>query len=270
MSYTNIELVRHHLATEFPIRDQVYDQLVGLNSDDYISFFSSAVDESTLIVKSIQTNELERKQITLGSGANTVDSFPLQRGSVVTASDSSLGTVYTENVDYVIDYNNAQLYIKDDGVLSSGDVITVWYRKYVLYIINTDYQIDDEVGKIRRMTGGDIAINETVLIDYAPVYKSHTEEVLNNAVLEANSLIENEIDPDQIYGANPVLQTAATYRALEIVCQTAAARELSSLRGEEKSALVWMKLADVFSERSDKFMRSFRPPIDGPNKPVHS
>jgi len=270
MSYTNTELVRHHLATEFPIRDQVYDQIVVFNSDDYISFFSGAVDESLLIVKSIQTNESEQKKIILGSGANAVDSFPLQRGSVVVASDSSLGTIYTENIDYIIDYNDSQLYIKDDGDLASGDTITVWFRKYVLYVNNTDFQVDDENGKIRRMSGGDIAINETVLIDYTPVYKSHTEEVLNNAVLEANSLIENEIDPDQIYGADPVLQAAATYRALEIICQTAAARELSSLRGEDKSALVWMKLADVFAERSDKFMRSFRPPIDGPNKPIHS
>ena len=270
MSYTNIEMVRHHLATEFPIQDEVYDQMVVFGSDDYISFFSGAVDEASLAVKSLQSNEPERKQIILGNGANAIDSFPLQRGSVVVASDSSLGRVYTENVDYVIDYNNAQLYIKDNGGLSGEDTIIIWYISYSLYTNNTDYQIDDENGKIRRMTGGGIAPNETVLIDYTPIYKSHTEEVLNNAVLEANNLIENEIDPDQIYGADPVLQAAATYRALEIVCQTAAARELSSLRGDEKSALVWIKLADVFAVRSDKFMRSFHPPNDGPNKPTHS
>ncbi|MFH2049001.1 MAG: hypothetical protein ABIJ12_06115 [bacterium] len=270
MSYTNIEMVRHHLATEFPIWEKVYDQLVVFDSDEYISFFSGAVDEVSLVVKSLQSNEPERKQIILGNGANAIDSFPLQRGSVVVASDSSVGRVYTENVDYIIDYTNAQLYIKDDGSLAGGDTVIVWYVKYALYINNTDYQIDNENGKIRRMTGGDIAPNETVLIDYTQVYKSHTEEVLNNAVLEANNLIENEIDPDQIYGADPVLQAAATYRALEIICQTASARELSSLRGDEKSALAWLKLAEIFAIRSDKFMKSFHPPIDGPNKPTHS
>lgn len=270
MSYTNIELVRHHLATEFPVRDNVYDQIVVFDTDDYISFFSGAVDVASLAVKSLQTNTPERKQIILGSGANALDSSPLQRGSVVVAGDSSLGTVYIENADYIIDYNYAQIYVKDGGSLAVGDAIIIWYIKYTLYVHNTDYQINDENGQIRRMSGGDIASKETVLIDYIPIYKSHTEEVLNNAVLEANNLIENEIDPDQIYGADPVLQAAATYRALEIVCQTGAARELSSLRGEEKSALVWIKLAEVFAARSDKFMRSFHPPIDGPNKPVHS
>jgi hypothetical protein len=263
-------MVRHHLATEFPIRDEVYDQVVVFDSDDYISFFSGAIDEASLAVKSLQSIEPERKEIILGTGANAIDSFPLQRGSVVVASDSSLGTVYTENVDYVLNYNNAQLYIKNDGSLSGGDTIIIWYVRYALYTNNTDFQIGDENGKIRRMTGGGIAPNETVLIDFTPVYKSHTEEVLNNAVLEANHLIENEIDTDQIYGADPVLQAAATYRALEIVCQTAAARELSSLRGEEKSALAWIKLAEVFAARSEKFMKSFHPPIDGPNKPTHS
>jgi len=270
MSYTNVELVRHHLATEFPVSDKVYDQIVILDSDEYISFYSGAVDEFSLLVKSIQINIPNRKQLTIGSGANTIDSFPLLRGSVVVASDSSLGTVYTESIDYVIDYKNACIYLKNNNDLTNGDTITIWYSKYTLYLNNTDYQIDDENGKIRRLTSGDIALNETIFIDYTPVYKSHTEEVLNNAVLEANNLIENEIDPEKIYGADPVLQAAATYRALEIICQTAAARELSSLRREDRPALAWMKLADVFAQRSEKLMRSFRPPIIGPNKPIHS
>jgi hypothetical protein len=103
-----------------------------------------------------------------------------------------------------------------------------------------------------------------------PLYLSHTEEVLNNAVLEANSLVEREIDPDQLFGADPILQTVATYRALTIICRASAARELSSLRGEDRSALAWIKLADVFAEQSSNMLGSFRPPFDSPAAPVHS
>jgi hypothetical protein len=76
------------------------------------------------------------------------------------------------------------------------------------------------------------------------------------------------VDPDRQFGADPALQAAATYRALEIICRAAAARELSSLRGEDRTAIAWMKLADAHAERSEHLLRLFRPPYAGPSAPA--
>ena len=270
MSYTNTQLVSRHLATAFPVYGAVLDQPVVLDTEEYISFFSGAVEGSSLRVKSIQSNSPDRITLSLSSGATSLTSAPLLRGSVIVASDSSLGTVFTENADYVIEYSNGDLYIKEGGNLSVDDTITVWYVPFTLYQSGSDFQVQANSGKIRRLAGGSLSVGETVCLDYTPVYQSHTEEILNAAVLEANSQIARKVDPEGAFGADPVLQAVATYRALAIVCRASAARNLSSQRGEERSAVAWMKLADVFAEQSSQLLQSFRPPYDGPRQPVHS
>jgi hypothetical protein len=270
MSYTNVELVRHHLVSAFPAQDAVFDQPVILDGSDYVTFFNGAVEQSSLTVKSLQSNTQSRATVTLTSGRTSVASVSLVRGSVVVASDSSLGTIFVENVDFTLDYVLADLIIKSGGALSAGQTVTVWYQGYLLYVIGSDYQLDADRGQIKRLSGGGIATGETVYLDYTPVFKSFNDELLNNAVLEANGLIENEVDPNGEFGAAPVLQASATYRALEIICRAAAARELSGLRGEDRMALAWMKLADTYADKSDRLLRSFRPPFDGPATPVRS
>lgn len=270
MSYTNTELVRHHLVASFPVQGQVYDQAIVLEGDDYITFFGGAVDEVSLVVKSIQNNEPTRLNLTLSSEVTALPTSPIVRGSIVVASDSSLGTIYTENGDYVIDYFGGAIRIKGGGNLSVGQTVTVWYLAYFLYLQGSDYRIDSSRGAIRRVSSGDIVSGETVYLDYAPVNADYTDAILTHAVVEANGLIESAVDPQRQFGADPVLQTAATYRALEIVCRASAARELSRLTGDDKTALAWMKLADHYSQRSDQLLGSFRPPCSSPTSPTHS
>jgi len=270
MSYTNVDLIKHHLVAAFPAQENIYDQPVILEGGDYVTFFNGAVEQSSVMVKSVQSNTPTRVTVTLNSERTSLASSPLVRGSVVVASDSSLGTVYIENVDYIIDYVLADLVIKSDGALSTGQTVTAWYQDYIVYNIGSDCQVDDNSGRIKRLSGGNIVSGETVYLDYSPVYKSFNEEILNNAVLEANGLIEKEVDPEGQFGADSVLQACATYRALEIICRTSAARELSSLRGQDRTADAWMKLAEVYAARSEQLLRLFRPPLAGPTAPVHS
>jgi hypothetical protein len=181
-----------------------------------------------------------------------------------------MGTLYVENIDYAIDYTVGTIAVKSDGLLNVGQIVTVWYQQFASYTEGTDYQIKADSGEIKRMSSGDIADGETVYLDYAPIYDSFNDDILNNAVAEANSLVEQEVDPDGQFGADRTLQAAATQRALAIICRTAAARELSSRRGEDRTALAWMKLSDQYASGSEQLLNRFRPPIKGPSAPVHS
>lgn len=270
MSYTNTELIRHHLVGAFPLAESIADQALVFENDDYLSFFNGAVDESTLKVKSVQSNELIRTTVSLSSNPTSLTASPLAPGSVVVASDSSMGTVYVENADYAVDYSSGTMVLKSGGSLGGGQTVTVWYLAFTLYTEGSDFQVKADGGEIRRLTGGNIAAGETVYLDYSPIHDSYNEDVLDNAVAEANSLVEREVDPDGEFGADRTLQAAATYRALEIVCRTSAARELSSRRGEDRAALAWMKLADQYAENSEALLKGFRPPVTGPSSPVHS
>jgi len=270
MLYTSVEKVRQHLLSVFPVYERIFDQLVVLTDIEFATFFGGAVDETSFKVKSRHTNELKRVNVTLGVSSTSLPDSLLVRDSVVVGSDSSLGTIYVENVDYIIDYSAGILTIKSGGALSPGQNVTVWYGYFVTYNASSDYVVNSSDGSLRRTANSDIASGETVYLDYAPIIQSYNDVIIQNAVDEANGLIEKTIDPEQQFGIEPLLQIAATYRAVEIVSRASAARELSSQRGEYNVALSWIKLADEYARRSDELLKSFRPPLSGPSAPAIS
>lgn len=270
MSYTNADQVRHHLVIPFPIQTEIVDQAVVMAQTDYLRFYGAALEASSLRVKSVQSASPTRSDITLSSGSAILASGPVAVGSVVVASDSSLGTIYQENVDYVVDYSGAVIMAKSGGVLSDSQQLTVWLVVYHLYVAGTDYSLKADAGEIKRLSGGAIADGETVQLDYTPVYVSVTDEVIANAVTMANAMVESEVDPDRQFEVDSTLSAAATYRALDIICRASASRELASGRSNDRVAIAWLKLADDYASRSDLMLRSFRPPYTGPKNPVHS
>lgn len=270
MSYTNAEQVRHHLITPFPVADQILDQAVLVPSTDYYRFYGGAVEPDSVRVKSIQNQTPQRIEVTLSAGVASCSTAPVVPGSVVVASDSSLGTVYRENVDYIVDCVSGILTTKSGGSLASDQTVTVWQVPFTLYVSGVDYSIAADSGEIRRLVGGTIAAGEMVWLDYRPVYVCVADEIINNAVAMANGMVENEVDPNREFEVDPTLAAAATYRALDIVCRAAASRELAAFRGGDRVATVWIKLADGYSERSELLVRSFRPPYDSPRNPVRS
>lgn len=268
MSYTSVEQVRGYLTSAFPVSDRIVDQQVTLSGTEYVTFYGAAVDSSTVVVKSLQTNSLTRAAITLGTDANAFSASPISRGSVAVASDSSLGTIYAENADYIISYESGTLTIKTGGVLSAGMTVTIWFLPFTTYQSGADYTLDNQRGRIKRLAGGSIASAEAVRLDFVPLQQSFDDELLESAVVQANGMIEHEIDSSGSFGASPVLQALATYRALEIICHAAAVRELSRRAADDRAALAWMKLADAYELRSEKLFRTFRPASGGPNMPA--
>jgi len=269
MSYTNIESVRRHLLTPYPVSDRVHDQPVVMPESDYVQFYGGAVDGSTVSVKSIRTNVPTRLALTLCAGPTALAAAPLVRGSGVVASDSSLGTVYTENVDYLIDYEAGALTVKDGGALEAGNQVTAWFVPYLVLVAGDDYQLNSARGEIRRLAGA-IAPGETVWVDYSPTYVHLPDEIVGEAVSMANGMVAREVDPDRQFEADPALGAAATYRALAVACRAAATRELATLRGNDKAALAWVKLSDDYAREADMLLRSFRPPAQSPHAPARS
>ena len=269
MSYTNIDLVRHHLVTAFAQYDQVHDQSVILTDDSSVTFYAGGVEESSVKVKSVKTNELTRQSITLNT-ITLISTSPIVPGSVVVADTSSLGRIYVENVDYVVNYATGQINIGEDGSLSLGMSVTIWHLPFTSYSEGVDFRLDGNAGTFERMSGGAIAPYEQLWLDYTPLNAGYDDTVLTNAVTEANGIVSNEVDPDQQFGADSSLQAAATYRALEIVCLAAATRQLSSRPDTDRAAQVWMKLADSFGIRSAQLIKTFRPPVAGPANPTRS
>ncbi len=269
MSYTNIDQVRSHLGVNSALLEKVFDRPVRL-TDDPVKFHEVPIADGSLTVKSIRSSNHVRISLEITTGGATFSSAPVVPGSVVVASDSSLGTVYIESRDYIIDYAAGRVTPKPGSSLTSGAPVTVWFLPYSVLAAGEDYQCDLNRSQIHRLSGGSIACGETLYLDYSPVYADVTDQILLSAVAEANGLIEREIDPEGQFGAESSLGLAATYRALEIVCRTSASRELASLRAEDRVALLWLKMADEYGRQSDRLLSGFRPPVTGPSNPVKS
>ena len=270
MSYTSIQQVRYHLALPAPVSDRITDQPVTLKDDSFTAFHGGAIETASVVVKSVHSGELSRISATPENGALSFSAGPVVVGSVVVASDSSLGTIFIENIDYVIDHASGGLTFKNGGRLVNGTPLAVWYLPYTTYLVGSDYQLREDRGEIRRLAGGDIAAGETVLVDFSPVYFSLTEEIISHAVVLANRMVENEVDNERQFEADPMLGAAATFQALETVCRAAAGHELAGSRGSDRTATVWIKLADDYAARSETLLKAFRPPFDSPRSPVSS
>lgn len=270
MSYTNAELVRHHLDNPFPIQSAIHNQAVVLEGDDYATFFGGSVEPQSLKVKIPAGSELTRVNLLLAAEVTNFSVSAVVPGSVVVASDSSLGTVYAEGSDYAIAHTEGTITVKTGGVMTVGQTVTIWFLPYIVCQPGSDYGVDCSRGMIRRLPSGNIAAGETVYLDYCPTFVSHREEIISSAITEANSVVEQAVDPSGQFGADRCLQMAATYRALEIVCRASAARELSGLRGDARLADAWMKLGDHFDSRSELLLSSFRPARSGPSSPTMS
>lgn len=270
MPYTSIEQVRHHLPLPSALSEKISDFAVTLAADDYVPFHHGAVETDSVVVKSVHAGGPIRLIVTPENGRVFFSEVPVVARSVVVASDSSLGTVYSENVDYVVDYAEGQLTLKNNGGLSNGVPVTIWYLPYTTYTGGIDYQLREDRGEIKRLPSGSIAPGETVFLEFRPVFLSLTDEIIAHAVAQANRMVENEVDVEAQFEADPMLSAAATFRALETVCRAAAAQELAGSRSRDKTAAAWMKLADDYAGRSEQLIKSFRPPFDSPRSPATS
>jgi hypothetical protein len=267
MSYTNAEQIRLHLVTPYPIQDHIYDQPVHLPGTSFARFYGGAVDESTVIVKSIRSHQPVRTAITLVSGATAFSSTPVIPGTVVVASDSSLGTIFTENIDYTVNCPDSTITVLAEGALSVGDTVTIWYLAYTVHTIEQDFALRPARGEIKRLTSGNIPAGMTVHLDYQPLMLMFDDDLVNHAVALANGMVETELDPDRQFETDPNLSATATHRALEIVCRAAASRELSARRDDDTPALAWLKIADHHAVRAEYLIKNFRPPVATPHAP---
>ena len=270
MSYTTVERVRSYLTSNHALAERVANLPITLRDTTPMKIWGCAVESGSLQVKSQQTLNPVRRSIIVSASGVTLTNAPIVRGSVVVATDSSLGRIYVENLDYIVQYESSILQPKSGGALVIGQIVMVWYIPMHVYLAGEDYAIDYEHAEFRRLASGGIESGESVELDFVPVFTGFDEQLLAVAVNEANSAIEREIDPERQFGADESLAAAATGKALEIVCYSAATRELSNGRGLDRIALAWLKLAESYHERGADLLSSFRPPATGPSAPVHS
>lgn len=256
MSFTTIDIVRMHLLENHIAVSDIDSEPVKLAADTSGQLRYPPVNKESETVKAKEQIKPDFYQAMFGTDDKiTLPKGDLIRDSVVVASDSSLGQIYKENIDYSADYNAGVITRITDGAIPAGSV-AIWYMPYRVYTRGADYQIDYETGRLTRISSGEIEAGQWLYVDYISEYAFVDDDTIKNAISEANEQVLNFIDSVYSSSTDKSLVIAETYLAIAIICRIKALWSVSSgLKNQSGSS--WSVLADQYKKDGYIFLEKF-------------
>jgi len=267
MSFTNISLVKKHISEHhlsalggFEMENHPC-HLTGSSPlklpDSNIQFDSERV-KGKEILSPVQEN------ISFSSG-DTIQLLhsELILDTVVVASDSSLGQVFVENIDYSIDYDTGKLIRISDGSIPEGSTVVIFYLYYRVYQKDTDYKIDYQKGELTRLSSGAIEDGQWVLLDYKVEYGFLNDQTIAQAIAEAYDRVLKFIDPSYYESKDQGLVIAETYLSVSILCNIKAVEALNLNLSAYNARLIsrsWNMMAEVYSKQAYLILSDFAKP----------
>ncbi len=270
MSYTSKDLVEKQINLNGLPGGVQRDYPVIFTGWEEVSLPGHSIVEGSVIVKAPGSAEPTRENIILESGSVALGHDRLVPNSITVASDSSLGIIYVENSDYSIDYVNGKVTRINGGNIVSGSDIVIWYYYYSRYTEGADYSVGYQSGTIKRVSGSAIQPGQLILIDYQLLESQLNDAIIVEAVNQANAIVESEIDKEQTFGADPVLQAAATCLAVSLLCRIEGSGCLRAGGAGEKDVKSWLALAESYRSDFDRLIKKFRPGAAHLNHPTYS
>lgn len=262
MPYTEKELVKNHLVDFRVGQAEVRGFSLVLAGVDPVQLPHSGLVESSVVVKANESSLPVAETLTPIDDWISLTHTDIVSGSVVVADNTSLSKVYVENVDYTIDYGGGRLRRVTGGSIPSGGSIAVWYFYYRRYLAGTDYTVDPIVGKLRRLANGVIEDGQTVLVDYTASFGALSEEVIDQAIVEADQAILPLVDARYHDSTDPGLVAAETQWAVAILCRVRAAMELSNpaqkTAAAASAAQAWLDLSAQYHDAAQRLLEPFR------------
>ncbi|MCK4858498.1 MAG: hypothetical protein KAT58_11050 [candidate division Zixibacteria bacterium] len=248
MPFTNVENVRQHLSATGVGRDSYRDvplQLVGTSA---VALAHVNLKSGSVQVKGKEIGSPRLDLLTLADEPVNLSGPELIPDSVVVARDSSLGEIYTENVDYSVDYQAGTITRISSGAIASGDTVAVWYYCYHIHTEGEDYSVNLAKGTIRRLSGGTIEDGQVIYVDYETQSGFFVDSQIAQAISEADDRLLAVIDSSYHNSTDQTLVIAETYLAVAILCRMKAISSLDRGSGvtSGRTAESWLKLADRY------------------------
>jgi hypothetical protein len=257
MSFTTVDIVRKHILENRIAVGDIDSEPVKIDADSVGHLRYSPVNSGSDKIKAKEQLKPDYQEIVFDQ-TNQVNLLKseLIRDSVVVASNSSLGHIYQENIDYTMDYSNGIIIRIPDGDIPMANTISIWYVPYRVYTRGSDYTIDYEAGTIKRIAGGAIETGQWLYVDYASEYAFINDETITNAINEANEQVLNFIDSVYSASTDRSLVVAETYLAIAIVCRIKAMWAVSSGTKNTASA-TWSALSDQYKKDAYLMLEKF-------------
>ena len=270
MAFTTREIVKKHILDHHLGSGNIENEKIQLRGADWIQLQKKMILENSEKIKGMEQIEPTREDIDFDTADNqNLSHAELIPDTVVAASDSSLGIIYIENVDYHVDYDSGQITRIASGTIPQGAAVSVWYLYYRVYEKGVEYDIDYQRGRIKRRSGGAVESGQWVYADYTAEYGSLDDDAIANAVSEANSRILDFIDSIHHDSNDKLLVSAETYLAVSIICRIRAMESISPSRGKTESsdAMSWTALSDMYKKEAYNILSKYASPGDSLKSP---
>jgi hypothetical protein len=259
MGFTNLDLVKKHIlehhigTTSF---ENIPFHLIGIG---WLQLPHTRILSGSEKVKAKEQNSPTSESISFSSGGG--ETFQLSHGelipdSVVVAKDSSLGQIYTENVDFSVDYDNGKITRINTGSIPRDVSAVVWYFYYRVYQKDTDYQMGYSNGKLKRLSAGVIEDGQWVLIDYQAEFSLLSDQTITQAIVEAEDKVLKFIDSAYKDSTDQSLVTAETYLAISILCNIKAMEVMTQASSLTQSKS-WREMADTYRNQAYTLLAKF-------------
>jgi hypothetical protein len=261
MSFTNLDLVKKHIREQYIGATNIENVYCHLSGETPYQLPHINILSNTERIKGKEQNVPTQEVISFSSSDTVSLAHPeLIPDTVVVAKDSSLGKIYVENIDYSIDYDNGGVTRIPDGSIPEGSEVVIWYIYFRIYTRDADYHIDYNKGQITRIASGVIEDGQRVLADYTVGFGYLSDEVIKNAIVEANDKILKIIDPSYSNSTDQSLITAETYLAVSILCNIKALEVMTQTPGTtaKSLSLAWSDMSSVYRERAIDLLKEFR------------
>jgi len=270
MSFTTSEIVKKHILDHHLGSTNVENESVRLQGTDWIQLQKHVILEGSEKIKGKEQLEPTREDISFASAdSQNLSHSELIQDTVVAAGDSSLGTIYIENVDYHVDYDSGEITRLAGGSIPSAATVSIWYLYYRVYEKGVDYDLDYRRGRIKRISSGAVESGQLILVDYTAEYGSLDDDAIENAITEANARIIDFIDSAYHDSNDRLLVTVETYLAVSIICGIRAMESVSPSLGKTESsdAMSWTSLSDMYKKEAYNILSKFAGPGNRLNSP---
>jgi hypothetical protein len=257
--FTNIDKVKQHLSESGVGQDTFQDVAVHLVGVAPASLGAAHVRAGSLVVKSKEIGKPQQRAVSFSSDQISLTDQNLIPDSVVVASDTSLGKIYTENLDYGVDYPTGMLQRLATGAIANGASVSVWYYRYDLHKEGEDYSVNLSLGTIRRIAGGAIEDGQVVFVDFQTEGGVFAESQIAQAIGEADARVLQLIDSKYHNSMDQTLVSAETYLAVAVLCRMKAINSLSPANATGDNAPNWLALAQQYESEGLELLVRYNP-----------
>jgi len=264
-AWTNLDTINKMLMSVDVPSPVVLNERVLLTLFDPSYLPNTNIDNESESVKVI-TEQLPTVDshcpITLnGTTPVSLDHAKIVWNTVLVADSDALDTIYTENVDYVIDYFNGTIERTTVGsTIVSGSTVYIWYVPFTVLTSGNDYNINYTEGTITRRAGTSIPNKGTVYVDYSHSQLSVTDALIEEAASQAEALITSNLNPTySAMSTDTGLRAGATQLALHIIMLSLAQRELriASHSNSDDIAAQFISLSQTYLNIANQHLSPF-------------